>query len=163
MNSTQPTPHRTAVSLPDIVKKVKRTTYTVLPDGKTTICQLHMENGYTINGQSSCVDPSKYNRALGEKYAYEDAIDKAWPLEGYLLAEELFRRAPVRREYLFSDVARHHLLTDPLTGVVKFHVKMLDGAVFEGQVSPGFNDDQRKVQQLVMDEVNRMAAGEVRA
>lgn len=92
MNIPETRAQRTAVCLPDIINKVKKTTYTVLPDGKTTICQLHMENGYTINGQSSCVDPAKYNQALGEKYAYEDAINKAWPLEGYLLAEEIFRR-----------------------------------------------------------------------
>jgi len=84
---------RTTVTLNDIQNKVKQTTYTVLPDGKTTVCQLHMENGYTINGHSACVDPANYNRALGEKYAYEDAINKAWPLEGYLLAEKLHKAA----------------------------------------------------------------------
>jgi hypothetical protein len=82
---------RTTVTLNDIQGKVKKTTYTVLPDGKTTVCQLHMENGYTINGHSACVDPANYNQALGEKYAYEDAINKAWPLEGYLLAEKLHK------------------------------------------------------------------------
>jgi hypothetical protein len=86
----QPEPLRTSVSLADIQAKVKKTTYTVLPDGKTTVCQLHMENGYTINGYSACVDPAKYNQALGEKYSYEDAINNAWPLEGYLLAEQRF-------------------------------------------------------------------------
>ena len=95
MNTPETTIQRTAVSLNDIQGKVKKTTYTVLPDGKTTICQLHMENGYTINGHSACVDPSKYNQALGEKYSYEDAINKAWPLEGYLLAEEIFQRRKV--------------------------------------------------------------------
>jgi hypothetical protein len=83
---------RTKVTLEDIQGKVKQATYTVLPDGKTTVCQLHMENGYTINGYSACVDPANYNKALGEKYAYEDAINKAWPLEGYLLSEEIYQR-----------------------------------------------------------------------
>ena len=89
----QPAPQRTAVSLQDIQAKVKKTTYTVLPDTTTTVCQLHMENGYVILGTSACVDPLKFNKALGEKYAYEDAINKAWPLEGYLLAEERFKRS----------------------------------------------------------------------
>jgi len=86
----QETKKRTSVSLNDIEAKVKRTAYTVLPDTTTTICQLFMENGYVILGTSACVDKSKYNQALGEKYSYEDAINKAWPLEGYLLAQELF-------------------------------------------------------------------------
>ena len=91
MNQPETTPVRTTVSLNDIQAKVKKVTYTVMPDGKTTICQLYMENGYTINGHSACVSPENYNCALGEKYSYEDAINKAWPLEGYLLAEERFK------------------------------------------------------------------------
>jgi hypothetical protein len=87
------TPPRTAVTMNDILAKVVKTTYTILPDAKTTVCLLHMANGYTIMGTSSCVDPAKFNQALGEKYAYEDAINKAWPLEGYLLAEEIFNRS----------------------------------------------------------------------
>ena len=89
----QPQPQRAAVSLNDILAKVKKTTYTILPDTTTTVCQLHMENGYVILGTSACVDPAKFNQALGEKYAYEDAVNKAWPLEGYLLAEEIFQRS----------------------------------------------------------------------
>jgi hypothetical protein len=50
-----------------------------------------MQNGFTILGQSSCVDPKEFNIALGEKYAYEDAIDKSWQLEGYLLAERRYQ------------------------------------------------------------------------
>lgn len=92
MNTPEITQHRTSVSMADILKKVKKATYTVLPDTTTTVCQLHMENGYVILGTSACVDPSKFNQALGEKYAYEDAVNKAWPLEGYLLAEEIFQR-----------------------------------------------------------------------
>jgi len=48
-----------------------------------------MKNGYVVTGQSACVDASKFNAATGEKYAYEDALNKLWPLEGYLMAEKL--------------------------------------------------------------------------
>ncbi len=89
------TKKRTSVSLNDIEAKVTRTIYTVLPDTTTTICQLFMENGYVILGTSACVDKTKYNQALGEKYAYEDAINKAWPLEGYLLAQQMYEEAKV--------------------------------------------------------------------
>lgn len=87
------TKKRTSVSLNDIEAKVTRTVFSVLPDTTTTICQLFMENGYVVLGTSACVDKTKYNQALGEKFAYEDAINKAWPLEGYLLAEEIFQRS----------------------------------------------------------------------
>lgn len=81
---------RTSVSITDIENKVKQVVFSVLPDTTTTICQLFMENGYVILGTSACVDKTKYNKALGDKYAYEDAINKAWPLEGYLLAQQRY-------------------------------------------------------------------------
>jgi hypothetical protein len=83
------------VTLDGMQAKVKSTTYTRLPDTTTTICQLTLENGYTVLGTSACVDPKQYNQALGEKYAYEDAINKMWPLEGYLLAEQRFQASKV--------------------------------------------------------------------
>ena len=93
MNHPETINHRTNVSLNDIQAKIQKTVYTVLPDTTTTVCQLVMENGYVILGTSACVDPAKFNKALGEKYAYENAITNAWPLEGYLLAEEIFNRS----------------------------------------------------------------------
>ena len=86
VNAIQEPPKK--CNLPDMLNRVKKTEYVVLPDEKTTICILYIENGYTVHGESACVDPNEFNKALGEKYSYEDAIDKLWPLEGYLLAEK---------------------------------------------------------------------------
>lgn len=91
INQPQPLPRN--VTLADIQAKVKKTVYTILPDTTTTVCQLFMENGYVVLGTSACVDPAMFNKATGEKYAYEDAINKCWPLEGYLLAERRFKAA----------------------------------------------------------------------
>lgn len=81
----------TKVTLGDILEKVETVNYTVLPNTSTTVCQLKMRNGYTVIGTSSCVDINEFSVAAGEKYAFEDAIDKAWPLEGYLLAERRYQ------------------------------------------------------------------------
>jgi len=77
------------VTMQGILDKIKGATYTLLPNGRTTVCQLTMENGFTIEGQSACVSEANYNQALGEKYAYEDALDNCWAFEGYLLAQRL--------------------------------------------------------------------------
>ena len=77
------------VTLQGILDKIKSVTYTLLPNSRTTVCQLTMENGFTIEGQSACVSLLSYNRALGEKYAYEKALDNCWQFEGYLLAQKL--------------------------------------------------------------------------
>jgi hypothetical protein len=77
------------VTLEGIKAKIKGETYLVLPDGRTTLCILDLENGFTIKGLSACVDPAEFNRDLGRKYAFEDALRQIWPLEGYLLAERM--------------------------------------------------------------------------
>jgi len=83
--NTEQLPNR--VTMDSILKKIKSTEYIRLKDGKTTICNVTLENGYSVRGESACVDPGQFNLALGEKYAFEQAIDKIWPLEGYLLQE----------------------------------------------------------------------------
>ncbi len=79
------------VQASDIQAKIKSTTYTLLPDGRTTVCQITLKNGFTVNGSSACVVKEEYNQALGEKYAFEKAFDNIWELEGYLLAEKRYQ------------------------------------------------------------------------
>ena len=79
------------VTLEGIKAKIKGETYLVLPDGRTTLCILDLENGYTIKGLSACVDPAEFDLNLGRKYAFEDAFKQIWALEGYLLAEKMHR------------------------------------------------------------------------
>ncbi len=85
------------VTLESIVQKIVGEMYLVLPDGRTTVCMLTMQNGYTVKGMSACVDASNFDMNVGRKIAFEDAIHQIWPLEGYLLAERLFweRAVPV--------------------------------------------------------------------
>ena len=57
----------------------------------TTICMMTLENGFQVIGTSACADPATFNAEQGERYAYLDAYDKIWPLEGYLLKEQLYQ------------------------------------------------------------------------
>ena len=66
MNPAHTPTRPTSVTMQGIIDKVVATTYTLLPDKRTTICQLQMENGYTINGTSACVAVENYNQHLGE-------------------------------------------------------------------------------------------------
>lgn len=83
-----------------IERRISNTLFTSLVEGSTvTICQLTLDNGYSVRGESACVDPTNYNEDLGRHYAYEDAFKKLWPLFGFLLAErmhvaELVMRTP---------------------------------------------------------------------
>ena len=77
------------VTLEKIKSKIKGETYLVLPDGRSTLCLITLENGFTVKGLSACADPAEFNLELGRKYALEDAINQIWPLEGYLLAQNM--------------------------------------------------------------------------
>jgi hypothetical protein len=78
------------VTIEQIEGKIVGESYLVLPDGRTTLCTLTLQNGYTIQGLSACVDVSNFDLQIGRKWSREDAVRKIWPLEGYLLAQSLY-------------------------------------------------------------------------
>jgi hypothetical protein len=78
------------LEMSDILDRVVRADYVVMPDGRTTICQLTLTNGFTVRGESSCVDISNFNMSIGEKIAWDNALDKIWQLEGYLLQQRRY-------------------------------------------------------------------------
>lgn len=52
-----------------------------------TFCILVLKNGYTVTGQSSCVDPATFNPLTGREIALENAKEKVWPLLGFRLKD----------------------------------------------------------------------------
>jgi hypothetical protein len=73
-------------------------TFTILPSGRTTICELTLKNGFTVRGESSVISIANFNKALGEELAYKDAKRKVWQLEAYLLSQELSERASYAKD-----------------------------------------------------------------
>lgn len=52
--------------------------------GETGIhCTITLGNGYTVTGESSCIDPTIFNEDIGKEIAYKNAFDKLWFLLGY--------------------------------------------------------------------------------
>ena len=54
-----------------------------------TFCVIILKNGFTVTGESACASPENFNEEIGRKAAYENAREKIWMLEGYLLKEKL--------------------------------------------------------------------------
>lgn len=77
------------VTLEHIKSKIISETFTRLPSGKCLICELTLENGFTVRGEACVVDPRNYVQEIGEQISRENAVDKIWQLEGYLLQENL--------------------------------------------------------------------------
>ena len=87
--AASPSPDRLT---PDYLKsRITGTDFTRLTD-TLTVCVITMQNGFTVTGESACAAVENYNQELGEKISFENAFDKLWPLEGYLLREKMSLR-----------------------------------------------------------------------
>lgn len=54
-----------------------------------TFCVLVLRNGFTVTGESACESPENFDAEIGRKIARQNAVNKIWMLEGYLLKQKL--------------------------------------------------------------------------
>lgn len=59
------------------------------PLGLLTFAVLVIDNGFTVTGQSACASPENFDRDIGKRLAYEDAITKLWTYLGFELRTKL--------------------------------------------------------------------------
>lgn len=75
---------------PDHIDSViDRELYHVFGDTCLTVCCLVLKNGFTVTGESACASPANFDEQLGRKIARDNARNKIWTLEGYLLKQRL--------------------------------------------------------------------------
>lgn len=72
-----------------LVDVIKGEQYHVFEGSQLTVCCLTLENGFTVTGESACASPENFNAELGRKIAFDNAKNKIWALEGYLLKQRL--------------------------------------------------------------------------
>jgi hypothetical protein len=77
------------VTLESIDRVIKKFDYHVFADSTLTICRLTLVNGFVVTGESACASPENFNAELGRQIAYDNAKEKIWVLEGYLLKQRL--------------------------------------------------------------------------
>ena len=63
--------------------------YHVFHGTTLTVCALTLRNGYIVTGESAAASPANFDHEIGRKIARENARNKIWALEGYLLRERL--------------------------------------------------------------------------
>lgn len=83
-------PSGPSVTIEGIHAKIARQMYFHVEGTTLTICVLQLQNGMYIVGESACVSPENYDELKGQQIAWENAVDKIWQLEGYLLREKLY-------------------------------------------------------------------------
>lgn len=109
----------------DVQDAIVNKTFTLLPDGRTTICQLTLYNGFTVYGSSACVSIENYNQELGERYSEEKAIDRVWEVLGAVLADRLHKKEqetakPVALDYVSQMRQEHSELQGRLSRLLQF-------------------------------------------
>ena len=65
--------------------------YYVFPNTTFTVCLLTLKNGFNVSGESAAASLENFDAEIGRKIARENARNKIWALEGYLLKQKLQR------------------------------------------------------------------------
>jgi hypothetical protein len=76
------------VTKDDLLREIVGETYTVLPSGRVTVCELTMRNGFTVRGESAVVFIENFDAEIGRKVARQNAESQAWQLLGYALKSQ---------------------------------------------------------------------------
>jgi len=72
----------------------------VFPGTTLTVCALTLRNGFMVTGESAAASPANFDEELGRKIARDNARNKIWAFEGYLLREFLHQTSPKRIDRL---------------------------------------------------------------
>lgn len=70
---------------------IKSEQYYVFPGTTVTVCCLTLQNGFNVTGESAAASEANFDVEIGKKIAKENARNKIWSLEGYLLKNYLFK------------------------------------------------------------------------
>lgn len=71
--------------------------YHVFPGTTLTVCMLKLCNGFTVTGESAAASPENFDADLGRKIARDNARNKIWAFEGYLLRQRLADAQTIKR------------------------------------------------------------------
>jgi hypothetical protein len=66
--------------------------YHVFSGTTLTVCCLTLRNGFSVTGESAAASLENFNEEIGRKIAHQNARDKIWALEGYLLKDKLSKQ-----------------------------------------------------------------------
>ncbi|MFC2974662.1 Gp49 family protein [Azotobacter bryophylli] len=86
------------VTLEQIENLIVSAQYHVIPGTTVTVCCLELRNGFNVIGESACASLDNFNAEKGRTYAREKAIEKIWPLEGYLLKQRIYEATLAGRQ-----------------------------------------------------------------
>jgi len=76
---------------PDLIDAtIAKEQFHVFENSQLTVCCLTLTNGFTVTGESACASPENFDEDVGRRISRDNARNKIWALEGYLLKQSLF-------------------------------------------------------------------------
>lgn len=81
------------VTAQEVEQAIIKQDFTILPDGRTTICTLTLYNGFTVRGEGTVVCVENFDEAKGREHAANNARRKLIEFLGFRLAENLHNLA----------------------------------------------------------------------
>ena len=114
-----------SVTIEAVETAILKETYTLLPNGRTMVCQLTLfdngDTGFTVEGQSACVSSANYDEKKGRHYARQRAVDKVWEMLGYGLAKDLDTQRKLEGETFKDRLVKERVgLCEKLIGLEKW-------------------------------------------
>lgn len=76
-----------------VLAKIVKKTFTRMPSGRTIVCEITMQNGFTARGESSVVLEGYGDPEVGKSQALVRAVQSVWSYEAYLLREVLYQQS----------------------------------------------------------------------
>ena len=141
------------IKIEDLIKNI---TYTRLPSGKTTVCEIVLKNGFCVTGVTSCVDIDNYDETLAKELSLKDAKNKLFEFAAYDLCTELSKNpsAPYKvvDETSSDDIkkSQNETLASAIGGVVSDFVKKCINNTFFISVEKGERKDSPEMRSIVL-------------
>ena len=82
----------------DILDLIKEKDFLRIPNTTHIICCLTLYNGFTVIGDSVCLEPDIFNAETGESVAFDNAKAKLWQLEAYSRKQQEFTNEVAKKE-----------------------------------------------------------------
>lgn len=73
-----------------INEQIVQEDFYIFPGTTMTVCCLTLKNGFNVIGESAAASPENFDREIGQNIARDNARNKIWALEGYLLKTKLW-------------------------------------------------------------------------
>ena len=134
----------------NIYDMIDTTTYTRLPSGKTTVCEVVLKNGFCITGVTSCVDINNYDERLAKELSFKDAENKLYEIAAYSLCSELAKTQPKSSYKVVDETSSKDLIYKHIAIFISDFIKNHINNTFDTNVSKGIGRDSPEMKSIIL-------------